>query len=80
MTCGTCKYWQSLEWFRDQDGVEVRSCSHPMVIKPTYGANGDRTGNLTMRADGVLTADEGGCTDRLMTGPDFGCVHWRATE
>jgi hypothetical protein len=71
MNCSTCKWWTVEGWLKEH-GIDVGACQHPMVIQPSYGARGNRI----MRRDGVLTCDEGGCTDQLMTGPDFGCIHY----
>jgi hypothetical protein len=65
--CGKCRWWGE-EIARAP--MSVRACTHPMVCHP-----GNHGGERDMRLDGVLTADEGGATGDLMTGPDFGCIH-----
>lgn len=69
-TCKTCKYWTGD--CGAEDGVMVRFCTHKMVIQPTHGPKDQRI----MIPSGVFTCDEGGATGDLMTGPDFGCIHW----
>jgi hypothetical protein len=54
------------------DSVPIGLCQNPMVIQPSYGERDNRK----MRRDGVRTCDEGGYTGELMTGPDFGCIHF----
>ena len=73
LTCSDCKYWTltSLE-----DDVTVGICCHSMVIRPAVY----RVPKQLMRPDSVLTADEGGATGELITGPKFGCVHLKPVE
>lgn len=70
--CSYCRWWGDSLSSEQIYGVQVEVCTHKMVIRPTYG-KGD---NWRMRRDGVMTADEGGGTDQLVTGPDFGCIHY----
>ena len=77
MKCKNCKYYgEKLDWFEPKDGVDVRFCKNPMICRPTHG-NPEET---IMKKDGVLTMDEGGCTDQLCVGPDFGCIHFEARD
>ncbi len=73
MTCKDCKYWGDANP-GPQDDIDIRYCNHSMVCKPSYGSGA----SLTMTSSGVLTCDEGGMTGELMTGPDFGCVHFKS--
>lgn len=73
--CAECRWWGDDESVWIQNGVGARFCQNPMVCQPYYGERN----NLTMRSDGVLTCDEGGCTGELITGPSFGCIHGEAT-
>lgn len=71
--CDSCRWWgKAGAPHCGIDGVTVLECQSPMVIQPTYGERNNRN----MRPDGVYTCDEGGCTGELMTGPNFGCVHY----
>ena len=66
--CCNCRHWGlPRDWFEEFCGVDCRPCLHDMV-RPK-----DRR---EMIASGVLTFNEGGCTDELLTGPHFGCVHF----
>lgn len=47
-----------------------------MVCQPVYGTRGNRI----MTNSGVFTCDEGGLTGELITGPDFGCIHYETKE
>lgn len=71
--CKTCAYWaHAVDDALTADGVDVRTCNHTMVCRPTYGPNS------TMTSAGVLTMDEGGYTGELCTGPEFGCCHYES--
>jgi hypothetical protein len=70
-TCSRCKHWNVSEGLT-QDRVIVGACMGSFVVRPDHGPTEVRF----MRADGVLTCDEGGMTDMLMTGPNFGCLHF----
>lgn len=73
-TCSSCKWWGKK--FEHAVLIDTHLCEHPMVCQPEYG----KRNNKTMRADGVLTMDEGGYTGELITGPDFGCIHLEARD
>ena len=74
-TCSSCKYWgKPYEYL--EIGIDARFCQHKMVCQPEYGTRGNRT----MTNSGVYTCDEGGLTGELITGPDFGCIHYEAKE
>ena len=69
MKCKNCIYWGTPIPF-PENNIDVRCCTHIMVCRPSYGTE-------PMTSNGVLTCDEGGMTDELMTGPDFGCIHFQ---
>jgi hypothetical protein len=77
VTCSSCRFWgepgKLCQTGHTEDGIQLQYCQHPMVIQPTYG----KRDNRKMRRDGVSTCDEGGCTGELITGPDFGCIHYQ---
>jgi hypothetical protein len=75
-TCGTCAYWEIKDWMDRENGHPIGFCQSEMVCKPTYGL-GDKKVFSPFK---VFTCDEGGCTGELMTGSEFGCIHWRAKE
>jgi hypothetical protein len=70
-TCRRCKHWK-IGW--TEDGVHIGDCQCVMVCQPNYGLTVEQR---TMTADGVYTCDEGGGTGELMTGEEFGCIHWK---
>jgi len=75
ITCSTCKFWgrgDESEWFEPVDDVTVRFCANRMVCRESDG--------VKMQGNGVYTADEGGVTGELMTGPQFGCIHHKNRE
>lgn len=71
--CARCKHWSQLKLQAFIDiSVDARCCQHWMVCQPSYGTRDNRT----MTNNGVYTCDEGGYTGELITGPNFGCIHF----
>lgn len=69
-TCETCQFWDKQSPHTWGDGLPLGKCRSPFVCRPTYGPNEI----FTPRS--VLTCDEWGWTGELITGTDFGCLHW----
>ena len=73
--CATCKLWGTLppeetgSQRRGQDYRGFRPCGNPALRYGFDWWKGD------LPRDGALVEDDEGWG--LLTGPDFGCVHWQ---
>lgn len=79
-TCSTCRFWKQVNWLmNDEDGeTPVGQCNAPMVYRGQgYWQEEGRDETKTMLSNGVMQPEEGGCTGMFITGPDFGCIHFK---
>jgi len=70
--CGDCKFWGEDD---EQDWLnvsEAKFCTHRMVSN-VYA-------DLAYAGDEVCVFPEGGCTGKLCTMPNFGCVHFSPND
>jgi hypothetical protein len=65
-TCNTCRWWDNVDFWHDNYG----ECSGPAFKATSGGELVDRR-----KPNGVVAID-----DMLITGRDFGCVHWKEKE
>jgi len=76
-TCEKCKWWNKGADFRKQDsGPKNDNYGYCESKKFTSGYYSDQEDNMddVIGLDGVLLeSDEGWC---MVTGKDFGCIHW----
>ena len=65
-TCKTCASWEKT----DIHGHVFHNCGHPLV--------GDVS--VCEESSGLETYENCGYRPQVMTGPDFGCIHWGSAE
>lgn len=62
--CKDCKWWGGCPWLENVDDKKFKGCAHPMVNDV------DERGH----PDGIMLYKS--IDTSVMTGPDFGCVHF----
>ena len=70
-TCKNCKYWNRRNWVFGE-------CTHLLDGAGVYFAAQDRKDIVSAYA--IPWKSKGGPIIQMMSGKDFGCVHWEEKE
>jgi len=80
MRCNSCRYWEEeidrMEWtqetFEEVVASRAGKCLCPSFIY--------RSSLFSVPVDGVIYWDSDTYAAGLLTGPEFGCIHWTQRE